>query len=506
MAMQHAQDTDRSLRKLAGLGVLVAGAAVGITLGHLVPSEALVGVGAMLILFGSIVLVWNVDPAWTMSAAIALSLFGGHWQYMGLPTSTSPERVLLVLVVVMVIMRAPVTQGRPRMPLGLAHLLLLAAGLIAIVSAAAVGTLFNKADFFLLVDKFGLLPFAAYAVAPVVFSTPQQRRILLVTLALVGAYLGATAVFEIAGPRSAVYPKYILDPAFTIHEGRARGPFVESTLDGFGIYVGGLAATVIAATTRRREIRIIAVGIAVLCTIGVVLTLTRSVWLSAAVATTATAIAVREARRWFPVAAIVATVITAVTLATVPGLAVKASSRLNQAQTVYERESLLTASIRMVEARPLFGFGWATFETASEPYYIVGAGPTKLIHAEPVHNVYASNLAELGLIGTGAWLIAGAVALGGPLRRYASGEARLWRIMLGTTLTSWLCLAVAAPLYQIFPHLVVWTLGGVYTGCLLSGGSAAPGRPGVGGGGSPMPPDPVTRGASEALPIFRGPR
>src|SRR5207253_1883209 len=84
----------------------------------------------------------------------------------------------------------------------------LAAALFAIASAATAGTLFTKAGAFPLLDRFGLLPFAAFAVAPVVFRTARQRQILLVALVVLGAYLGATAVFELAGPKSLVYPRY----------------------------------------------------------------------------------------------------------------------------------------------------------------------------------------------------------------------------------------------------------------------------------------------------------
>ena len=292
---------------------------------------------------------------------------------------------------------------------------MLAATLIVIVSAATAGTLFDKTGGFTLLDRFGLAPFAAFVVAPVVFRTERQRRILLMTLVALGAYLGAMALIELAGPASWVFPRYILDPSLTTHEGRARGPFIEASANGFAMYACGAAAVMVVVTARRMAIRIGAALTAVLCSVGIVLSLTRSVWLSAAVAALVSMLAVRGVRRWIPLAAIVAATIAFATITLVPGLAAFASQRKNDATTVYERQNLIGAALAMTEARPLFGFGWATFLTASDPYFTVTAAPFALKQPEPVHDVYASNLAEIGLVGTGVWLIAMMLALGTPL-------------------------------------------------------------------------------------------
>jgi putative inorganic carbon (hco3(-)) transporter len=467
MATQPAQQTHRVPAAAAWAGVAIIAPACGIAVGRITPASSFLAVAAIAMLLGLVVALWNVDPAWTMSGAIILSMFNGHWQEFGLPPLVTPDRFLLFLVIIMVVVRAPVLRNRPAIPFGSAHLWILLAAAISIISADTAGTLFTgDGGGFMLTDRFGLLPFAAFVVAPVVFSTPSQRRVLFITLGVIGAYLAGTAVFEIVGPRSLVFPRYVLDPTLTIHEGRARGPFVNSSFDGFGIYIGGIAAILLAATSRRKEVRLLGGCIAVLCTVGLLLTLTRSVWLSAAVAAVITAILVREARRWLPAAGFAACLVALATVTLVPGLGSTASARLNDASTVYQRETLLRASVKMVEARPLFGFGWGTFQTASQPYYIVGQAPAFLQSTEPVHNVYASNLAELGLVGTGVWLIAGAVALASPLRRHARGEARVWKILLGTTLVFYLCMATASPMIGLFAHLVLWTLGGVYLAAL----------------------------------------
>ena len=172
-------------------------------------------------------------------------------------------------------------------------------------------------------------------------------------------------------------------------------------------------------------------------------------------------LAVRGVRRWLPLAAIVAATIAFATITLVPGLAASASQAQERRHDVYERQNLIGAALAMTEARPLFGFGWATFQTASDPYFTVTAAPFALKQPEPVHDVYASNLAEIGLVGTGVWLIAMMLALGAPLLSRAGDEARIWRILLGTTLVFWLTMALASPMLDVFPHLILWTLGGV---------------------------------------------
>ncbi len=75
-----------------------------------------------------------------------------------------------------------------------------------------------------------------------IYSTPGRRRWLLGALVVLGAYLGLTVLFEMAGPHALVWPKYILNPNYGIHGGRGRGPFADAVANGFGLYVCALAS------------------------------------------------------------------------------------------------------------------------------------------------------------------------------------------------------------------------------------------------------------------------
>jgi putative inorganic carbon (hco3(-)) transporter len=455
----------RGLGTIFAAGSLAVGASAGVIAGHDLAPRVFEGIAVSLLILGILALIWHVDPAWTMSAVIVLSVFSGYWQRFGLPPLVTPDRYLLLAAIIIVLIRAPVVRDRPQIPLGVAHTWILAASVIAVGSAATAGTLFQKDGGFRLLDRFGLLPFAAFVIAPVVFRTTRQRTILLGAFVVLGAYLGMTSIFEIAGPKSLVFPKYILDPTLHTHWGRARGPFIEATSNGFAMFVCATAAAIGLATWKRKAVRVAAGVVMLLCVIGIVLTLTRSVWISAAIATLVSMLSIGGLRRWIPVLAVATAALVLVLLTTVPRLSTLASKRANDVGTVYQRQNLLDAALAMTEARPLFGFGWATFEKQSGPYFTVSpTTPIAIAVPEPVHNVYASNLAELGIVGTTVWVIAMGLAFVPTLLNRQPGDSRYWRIFLGSALLCWCSMAMAAPLLGLFPSLILWTIGGVAAG------------------------------------------
>ena len=468
----------RGLGTILAAGALAAGASAGVIAGHDLAPRVFEIVAVCLLILGILVLIWHIDPAWTMSAVIVLSVFSGFWQRFGLPPLVTPDRYLLLAAITVVLIRSPVVRERPPIPLGVAHTWIVAASVIAVGSAATAGTLFQKDGGFRLLDRFGLLPFAAFVVAPVVFRTSKQRTILLGAFVVLGAYLGMTSIFEMAGPKSLVFPRYILDPTLHTHWGRARGPFIEATSNGFAMYVCAAAAAIGLATWKRRLVRLAAGVVVLVCAIGIVLTLTRSVWISAAIATLVLMLSISGLRRWIPVLAVATAALVLVLLTTVPRLSTLASKRANDVGTVYQRQNLLDAALAMTEARPLFGFGWATFEKQSGPYFTVSpTTPIAVAVPEPVHNVYASNLAEIGIVGTSVWLIAMGLAFGPTLLNRQPGESRYWRLFLGSALLCWCSMAMAAPLLGLFPSLILWTIGGVAAGMVPTACDARPREP-----------------------------
>jgi glycosyltransferase involved in cell wall biosynthesis/O-antigen ligase len=397
------------------------------------------------------------DPAWSFSGAVAASMFSGRWGELGVPLPA--DRLLFAVGVAGLILRLPIK--RPALPqLHFVHWVMAAAALFVIVSAYAGGALEDPEGRFALLDRFGLIPFLSFVLAPFVFNTPQRRAILLGVLAACGAYLGLTALAEITHARALVWPHYILDAGVGIHANRARGPFAEAEAFGLALWGCGVAALMLVASPARPWLRPAGLVIAALCVLGLLFTLTRSIWVGAVVSGLVTLVLAREVRRFLIPAVIACAILVAVALATIPDLSEQVQLRREARSSVWDRENSNAAAVRMLEAKPLTGFGWNHFETDSLPYYRI-AFDHPLTSVGQVHNVFLSNAAELGLIGGLLWLVALVAAVGTPLVRRAPPELRYWRVGLLAIATMWFVTANFAPLSQVFANLLLWTWAGV---------------------------------------------
>ena len=184
-----------------------------------------------------------VDPAAMLTLGVVLTPFAGNWQQLGIPGILAPDRLLIAATIVLVVVRAATGRGEPLPRARLVHFVLALAVLWAVVSALVSHTLFQRAPLLKIVEAYGVFPFLIFYLAPIIYNTPRKRQWLLTALVVLGAYLGLTVLFEMAGPHALVWPKYIHDPTYGIHGGRGRGPFADAVANGFGLYVCGLAAS-----------------------------------------------------------------------------------------------------------------------------------------------------------------------------------------------------------------------------------------------------------------------
>jgi putative inorganic carbon (hco3(-)) transporter len=398
------------------------------------------------------------DPAWSISGALAASMFSGNWGQLGLPLPV--DRLLFALGVAGVLVRMPIQ--RPRVRLGFVHVAIVAAALFVIVSAYLSGTLRTHEGMFALLDKYGLVPFLSFLLAPVVFDTPSRRAVLVGVLTVCGAYLGITALAEATHARGLVWPSYILDAHVGITADRARGPFAESGAMGLGLWGCGVAAlTYVAVRAQARPWqRTAALIVAGLCVLGLVFTLTRAIWAGAAISALLTLVLARDLRPLLLPAIVACSLLVAGALVTVPGLRQQVQKRQEQQSSVWDRYNSNAAALRMLEARPLTGFGWARFKETSTPYYRL-AFTYPLTSVGEVHNVFLSNAAELGVFGTFLWLVALVVAVGVPLVRAPPPGMRPWRNGLLAIAVMWFAVANFAPLANVFPNMLLWTWAGL---------------------------------------------
>jgi O-antigen ligase len=404
--------------------------------------------------------VWQLDPAYGISAAIVLSPLAGNWARLGVPGPLSPDRLLLAGAMLAVLLRSPPSANRPRLRITATHVLLAVAAAYALASAYFVGTLTDNDAFLRLVDTFGIMPFLLFLTAPLAFRTQQQRRVLLVTMVALGAYLGLTVVFETVKLDALVFPKYILDPHYGIHAGRGRGPFVEAVTNGLALFTCSVVCAIAVAQWHGRRARILAGSIGLLCLVGVFLCLERSVWIGAALATCVGMLATRGARRFLlPVIVSLGIGVGAI-LIFVPGFHQVVTARVDQKETLWDRRNLARAAINMVEARPLLGFGWARFQRDSADYFQQAADFPLTATTFGVHNTPLAYAADLGLIGSTLWLLGLLLGVGGALATRGPPDLFPWRIGLLTVAVATLVVISAVP-PSAWPNRAIWLLAGV---------------------------------------------
>ena len=417
---------------------------------------------------------WELPPAVTMCAAIALTVFSGAWRQMGLGGMPF-DRLLVVIVLLMFLLRAPGTARAPQLRVRNVHLLMALAVVYVVASAAAAGTLSTEGGFLSLLDQFGAIPFVLFLFTPAIFAGDRERNLLLATLVGLGAYLGLTAIFESLGPHSLVFPRYILtvDKGLS-EEGRAGGPFQAVIAEGFATFACSVASVMAFFQWKGQAKRLLAAASAVICILGCFLTLERGVWIAVIAASLITALATRAGRRWITPVLLSGAVALGTALAVSPSFAQTISNRASDHQTVWDRQNQVAAGLRMVAAKPLFGFGWGTYTKHDLEYFREAAEYPMEGYATkdyeslgkllPLHETYLYFAVELGLVGALLWLSVLLWGVGGSILAPGPAELRPWKLGLMAVSLCFVTIALFNPYQAQFPVLLLWVWAGVASG------------------------------------------
>ena len=341
------------------------------------------------------------------------------------------------------------------------HIVLVVLATYATVSAIDAGTITDQRGRFALLDRLGFLPFLLFCLAPLIYETLEERKVLLKVLIAVGGYLGSIALLEGVGLEQLVFPSFIQDPSVGLHFGRARGPFLESGANGLAMFMCAAAAAIGFITWRKQAARVTCVVVGLLCLMGTVFTLTRQIWIGAALGCAVAVLCIPRLRRWFFLLTAVTVVGLFLMFQLVPSLTENASDRVKDESPVWDRLNTNRAAIDMIETKPLFGYGWATFPTEG-PLHMWQAGTYPLTGAGlEVHNLFLAHAVELGLIGSVLWIVAFLLAIGGAIVRRGPPELVPWRIGLTAITVTFLVSAFLSPLSAAFPNLLLWTWAGI---------------------------------------------
>jgi O-antigen ligase len=430
----------------------------------------------VLVLAGILVLrkLWELNPAVNMCVAIVLSIFSGAWFQIGLG-GLPLDRLMIILVLLQLLLRAPGIAHTPRIQIRNVHLLMGLAVIYALASAIAAKTLTTESGFLTLIDTFGVTPYLMFLVAPTIFSGQRERNMLLATLVGLGAYLGLTAIFESLGPHSLVFPRYIVRVDAELPNERAGGPFQSSVVEGFATYACAVAATIAFSQWRGHRRSYFAAFTAVVCAFGCFVTLERGIWIATVIATVVAALVTRTGRRWLIPALLTGALALGLALAISPGLAHKTSNRVNDQTSVWSRENQTSAGLRMLAAKPLFGFGLARYKTDSLAYfrqpkdipqsgYTLAEGAGTSEPPLPLHDTYLAFAVELGMVGALLWLASLLWGVGEAVFARKSPDLRPWKLGLLAITVFCLVVAFVDPHEQAFSFLLLWTWAGVAVG------------------------------------------
>lgn len=225
---------------------------------------------------------------------------------------------------------------------------------------------------------------------------PARRHFeIFVILSL--AYLAFTAIAFLAGARSLVYPRFILDPSLGVQAERARGPFLQAVANGLSLNLLGILAIAL-QTKKRLIVRLLWLAMPV----AVLATMTRAVWISFTASTIALGFRLgqRNLRRFLAGLSLLGLLIGLVVGLNEGSLVKSISDRTSERGPVNARLAVYEAGWAMFQERPLAGWTangmYAELARRMEGYHL---------RNYYVHNTYLSLLIEFGIPGLALYAI-----------------------------------------------------------------------------------------------------
>ncbi|WP_067689356.1 O-antigen ligase family protein [Nocardia jejuensis] len=249
-----------------------------------------------------------------------------------------------------------------------------------------------------------VMPFAAYLVARMIFSTRESIKFLITTLLVCAAYSAWVSILQFHGPQGLVWPKYIVaNPAWAE---RAVGLPNQPEVNGLILIVGFVLSLVLIGTEKRsRRMRLLLAVIAVACAYSVYLTHTRSIWLDFGVVIVLAIVLGKGYRTGFVVTALGVAVIIAMNWTTFTSSDRKAGG-VASTNEIYDRLNADATAVWAFTQKPWSGWGLGRFvmvNTYRHQQYSPDT-PWDRGLGIPAHETELGILAELGIVGLLLWL------------------------------------------------------------------------------------------------------
>ena len=281
-------------------------------------------------------------------------------------------------------------------------------GLLAISTFTHDFTYHNKLPAAQLVFFF-LLPAALYWVVRQADWTDRSSTWLFASLALFGGYLCLTAVAETHQMWWLVVPTYIGSAAYPEFLGRGRGPYLNPIANGMMLALC-MSAVLMFWPRITRPMKLLLLAALPAFAWGLYCTLTRSVWIGAAVALVAV-LGLSTPRVWRGAVLAVAALVAAVGI----GVGWEHFSAFKRDQFVSVEEVAESAKLRPILAvvawhmfldRPLLGCGFGQYIQEAPAYLSDRTTDLPLEKARPYiqHNAFLALLVETGAVGLALFL------------------------------------------------------------------------------------------------------
>jgi O-antigen ligase len=253
-----------------------------------------------------------------------------------------------------------------------------------------------------------MIPAVLYFVVRQVTITSRDWQRLLAVMAALGIYLACTAMLEVAGCWSLVFPRYIANPNLGIHFGRGRGPELNAVSLGILLTACAVCAWLLLPQLRQRWQQLAVLIALPMMAFGVLLTFTRSTWIGfAAAAFVVAAFQIPRSRRMPAVTCGVLAGALAACLAWSHVLGIQREGAAGDAEhSVDQRASFAYVSWQIFCDHPILGVGFGRFYDAKLPYLSDRRQGFELesIRGLHHHNTLLSVLTETGMIGMAAFI------------------------------------------------------------------------------------------------------
>ncbi|MFT3970644.1 MAG: O-antigen ligase family protein [Micropruina sp.] len=397
------------------------------------------------------------EPAyvWLLLAALVLTMFNGQTDAMGLPIP--PDRPLFALAGLLWLLDPQRDRLRARS-------FYVVAGATIVWTALSWMSTWPTSDTypaFALLDRI-IMPLAMFPLGAAVFATPHRRELLLRTSALTAIYLGFTGLMEYLGFHSLLVPGYIANGPSQGADGRAGGPWLAPEPLGMVSVLAIFMAGLLFHVAKDRLWRVIGLAGLVGGTIGTVVCLTRSTWLSAILAGLAVSLLVPRLRRRLPLVVVLVALLGTVMLVLFPELRDNLATRLFTERSVYDRQNTNAAALQIIQQLPVSGIGWGEF-LSQNVLWVRQADtyPVTTVTIE-VHNVFLSRAAETGVLGALLWalcFITGPML--GLLAKPSAVWSRHWKLVGLAAFIVWIVPSMTSPNPYLTPNYLVWLIWGI---------------------------------------------